>query len=60
MDMDKKSRGAVDPYTLGFVIALLGSVLAITNGEDRQASHQSADMSGTDVVQVMQQKPGDG
>ncbi len=38
--MDKKQRGAVDPFTLGLVITLLGSVFATVFDSDSKTSAQ--------------------
>ncbi len=40
--MDKKMRGLVDPFSLGFVIAILGSlVVYAANGGDDESVIQS-------------------
>ena len=37
--MDRKMRGIADPYTLGIVIAFVGSLLAYTfNGHGKEAT----------------------
>ena len=49
--MDRKMRGIADPYTLGIVIAFVGSLLAYTfNGHGEELSANKVELSTEDTT----------
>ena len=51
--MDRKMRGIADPYTLGIVIAFVGTLLAYTfNGHDSEVAVEKVELSAGDTTDM--------
>jgi len=53
--MDKKMKGVADPFTLGIIIALLGSISAATltgNKDHNVAQNASGQSSDTTIMAI--------